>query len=261
MHPISDKELDKLFQQRFEDAEVEPSGSVWDKIADKVDREKTVKRSFSVFWMAAASVIIVTGAGLWFYKPVEVIKLQGKAQDQMAVNRADDVKLPETTETGRAVDSNQPKIAEFALTKSVGIKSENFRLKAEMPSTEWNTEIVSKQLENNAASTNTGKKVNAQIALQTKQEAKIPARYTGDQSKLDVTQPDMIAKAEIPDDNTEFEKEVSTPKKIRSIGSLVNFVIAKVDKRDDKIIEFKDGEEGSSLSGINLGLVKFKSRK
>jgi hypothetical protein len=29
MHPISDKDLDKLFQQRFENLKVEPSKEVW----------------------------------------------------------------------------------------------------------------------------------------------------------------------------------------------------------------------------------------
>ena len=56
--------------------------------------------------------------------------------------------------------------------------------------------------------------------------------------------------------------ESEAPKiKIRSIGSLVNFVIAKVDHREDKIIEFEDNDEGSEVSGINLGVLKFKSRK
>lgn len=257
MHPISDKELDKLFQQRFEGAEVVPSKGVWGKIAGRVNRETAEKKSFSVFWVAAASVVIVIGAGLWFYRPVEVIELQGAPKDQVALNKTEDVKRPETTEPGKIVESNHPKIAEFTLAKSAGIKSGNFKLKEET----LNTEIVSKQLVIDVASTNTSKKVIAESTFQTKQEAKISARYTGDQSKLDVTQADMIAKAEMPDVNTEFEKEISTSKKIRSIGSLVNFIIAKVDKRDDKIIEFKDGEEGSVVSGINLGLVKFKSRK
>jgi hypothetical protein len=57
------------------------------------------------------------------------------------------------------------------------------------------------------------------------------------------------------------ENELRGQKKIRSIGSLVNFVIAKVDKREDKLIEFKDSDEGSEVSGINLGLVKIKSKK
>ena len=48
--------------------------------------------------------------------------------------------------------------------------------------------------------------------------------------------------------------------KIKSVGSLINFVISRVDKREDKIIEFKDGKEGSAVSVINLGLIKFKSR-
>jgi hypothetical protein len=91
---------------------------------------------------------------------------------------------------------------------------------------------------------------------------KVPSRYSGDQSELDVTQPDMMAKAEFTEDEEYIEEnELRGQKKIRSIGSLVNFVIAKVDKREDKLIEFKDSDEGSEVSGINLGLVKIKSKK
>jgi len=41
----------------------------------------------------------------------------------------------------------------------------------------------------------------------------------------------------------------------------VNFVIAQVDKREDKLIEFTESDEGTEVSGINLGLLKIKSKK
>jgi hypothetical protein len=57
MHPISDKDLDKLFQQRFENLELEPSNNVWGKISSTLDNKVSGKQSFSTIWMAAASVI------------------------------------------------------------------------------------------------------------------------------------------------------------------------------------------------------------
>jgi hypothetical protein len=98
--------------------------------------------------------------------------------------------------------------------------------------------------------------------VQPKKSVKVPNRYSGDQSALDVTQPDMLAIADFSEDEVNpDETEVRGQRKIRSIGSLVNFVIAKVDKREDKLIEFKDSDEGSEVSGINLGLVKIKGKK
>lgn len=256
MHPISDKELDKLFQQRFEDLEIEPSEAVWGKITGKMDRQKTGKGSFSAFWMAAASVIVVISAGLWFYRPVEVIKLQGNSE--MAQIKADIPQLPETNEPLNEPETEPAKRTEFTLANSAGIRSGEYKLSEESPLAETISELpVEKEV--NVIASSPVKKSNTP---QPKQVVKIPARYAGDQSKLDVTQPDMMAKADLPQEEIRSEEPQKTGhKKIRTIAGLVNFVIARVDKREDKIIEFKEGEEGSEVSGINLGLVKFKSRK
>jgi pectate lyase len=47
--------------------------------------------------------------------------------------------------------------------------------------------------------------------------------------------------------------------KIKSVGDLVNFVVAKVDKREEKIIKVSKTDEGDNqITGINLGLFKFR---
>lgn len=254
MHPISDKELDKLFQQGFEGAHFQPSEDLWLKIADKMDRKKKVK-TFPVFWMAAASVVLVISAGLWFYRPVEVIRLQGAPQE-MANNSAGNIDFSSSDESTasepvhsgtKGLNSPDGKAA-----NAVSLKLDDVKPVLEAPKT-------SKQTAEIITVSNSTKK-NSQEILQTRKEVKVPPRYTGDQSKLDVTQPDMIARVDIPETDVVVIPEQGPPRKIRSIGSLVNFVISKVDHREDKIIEFKDGEEGSEVSGINLGVVKLKSR-
>lgn len=254
MHPISDKELDRLFQQRFEDAQFQPSEDVWLKIADKMDQKKKVK-IFPVFWMAAASVLLVISAGLWFYRPVEVIRLQGAPKEMVK-------KIPKnsgfnlsTESTASEPDNQDVKGLNFPDGKAanaVSLRLDDVKPVLEVPKTSKQTaEII---IANNST------KKNSQEILQPRKEVKVPQRYAGDQSTLDVTQPDMIASADIPETDIAVVPEQNSPRKIRSIGSLVNFVISKVDHREDKIIEFKDGEEGSEVSGINLGLVKLKSR-
>ena len=67
--------------------------------------------------------------------------------------------------------------------------------------------------------------------------------------------PQVIAQVPIKD------KPAQQPKKhgIRNFGDIVNLVVAKVDKRKDKVIEFSDDDEdGSSITGINLGVIKVK---
>ena len=254
MHPITDKELDKLFQQRFEDAEFQPSADVWGKITAKMDRKEKVRKPFTVFWMAAASVVVVLGASLWFYRPVEVIKLQGTSHE-MVLNTPES---PITDlGTGAAkLDPHQPEIKGFDFSKLLAAEEKSFNTPEEVTLPEKLVNQISKQ--DVLASNNVVRRNTSEIAQPSK-EVKVP-RYTGDQSKLDVTQADMIASAEVVSDELIPETQQSAPKRIRSVGSLVNFVISKVDRREDKIIEFKDGDEGSEISGINLGLIKLKSR-
>ena len=96
---------------------------------------------------------------------------------------------------------------------------------------------------------------------------KVPTRYSGDQSSLDLSQPDLsradlIASNNNQDRNSADEFNSNTKnRKVRGVGGLVNFVISQVDKREDKLIEFTESDEGTEVSGINLGLLKIKSKK
>jgi hypothetical protein len=51
---------------------------------------------------------------------------------------------------------------------------------------------------------------------------------------------------------------------IHSLGSLINTIVAKIDKREDKLIEFTDNEDDdseSTITGINLGIIKKKKQQ
>ena len=50
--------------------------------------------------------------------------------------------------------------------------------------------------------------------------------------------------------------------KIRNVGDLINFVVEKVDKREQKFLQFKsDDDDNSSLVAINIGPFKLNARK
>jgi hypothetical protein len=261
MHPISDKELDKLFQQRFGDLEIEPSAAVWEKITGTMDQKRR-KSAFPSFWMAAASIVVLISAGLLYFRPQEVIRLQGSSE--MAQNMEENSSRPEPSEP--SVSINEPfngtqtektDLPDFNLVNASEVKSSEYPLVQKAPISEPEVKVPAPEPVVIAAEP--VKKVNA---VQPKKSVKVPNRYSGDQSALDVTQPDMLAIADFSEDEVNpDETEVRGQRKIRSIGSLVNFVIAKVDTREDKLIEFKDSDEGSEVSGINLGLVKIKGKK
>jgi hypothetical protein len=261
MHPISDKDLDKLFQQRFENLKVEPSNEVWGKISNTLDNKVSGKQSFSTFWMAAASVIVVITAGLWFTRPVEKTKLQSsspiiaKEKVQVSVPQLTKESITEPVQQEPILIEPKPRLTEFVIEKPT---ESNYKLLTEISQARPELKPAVEQAPIVIASAI----VKKTIATLPKQLVNVPERYSGDQSLLDVTQADMITKVDRPEEHILDEERVHNGhKRIRSIASLVNFVIAKVDKREDKLIEFKDGVEGSEVSGINLGLVKIKSKK
>ena len=263
MHPISDKELDKLFQQRFGDLEIEPSEAVWNKITITLDQKKRRGAILPSLWMAAASIVVLISAGLMYFSPQEVIKLHGNSEITQNLEETSSpakqneliAAIAEPQNFDQTIPVNS---TDFSFESTSGIIS------SEYPSIQTSSVVepeikLPAEAEPVLISSAVVKKVNP---VQPKKVLKVPSRYSGDQSELDVTQPDMMAKAEFTEDEEYIEEnELRGQRKIRSIGSLVNFVIGKVDKREDKLIEFKDSDEGSEVSGINLGLVKIKSKK
>lgn len=238
MQATPDKDFDKLFQEKFQTFEVEPSSAVWRGIASELDKGK--KKTFPVFQMiaVAATVLVVLSTGLWLFSPKEKIRLHGKAdlviQDEESGNNVSKplVKIIDTTK--RRLKSSV-KIAEPTLAISSKPTAEE-KIIVQEPSRLAETPV--KEAE-------PAKPVNI-----TPKEEKPKAMtdqpilaFVGDQS----TAPD--------------KKDAEQQRRVKTVGDLVNFVIGKVDPREDKIIQFKNDEEGGSeVSGINLGLLKFKSR-
>ena len=264
MHPISDKDLDKFFQKRFGEFEMEPSEAIWGRISETMSQTHKKKALGSFFWMAAASVIILISAGLWFYRPVEVIELRGDGEMvNLPLNSSE---LPLVND-GNSVNEDlkkeeellQPQVKVHQVTVVPTIHSEEIHLPTSLPLEEPEIKLHAVKEVLVAEVVPAPKKTGISKPVD---EPKVPNRHIGDLSTLDVTQPDMMAKAYLPEEESAFSDEEGRGlTKIRSVGSLLNFVIARVDKREDKLIEFKDGNEGSEISGINLGLVKIKGKK
>lgn len=246
MQPIRDKDLDKLFKQRFEDLEESPSAESWKRITNALNKTNKKRYSYSV-WMAAASAAMIVAAGLWFYKPTEIIKLQGKPETRIAVNKTE---IPPITEI---LDDSHSQVADAIVAQKKPVQrnkersSQKTKVYVQQVLKQANTkEVIIENLQ-------------ASPALIAKQENKLPIKTTKNTVVTEIKAPVYITQTEV--SRTEDNLTEETPKpRIKSVGGLVNFVISRVDKREDKIIEFKDGNEGSEISGINLGLFKFKNR-
>lgn len=239
-----DKDIDRLFQERFEALEMAPENLVWDKISKKLDESQSKKQMNPAIWKAAASILVFLSAALWFYRPQEVIKLHGKSDANLArIESTEPIIL--TAESVSKVDQ----IAEITVRK--------YRSKKRSPNEHTHSKhaevFLSSQKVESATKGSTNYRPGSNEVIEPVQIETIYASVPENTNQVVMTTKLDFAESQL--------LESESPKiKIRSIGSLVNFVIAKVDHREDKIIEFKDNDEGSEVSGINLGVLKFKSR-
>lgn len=236
------KEFDKLFRDQFADAEIEPSANLWADIEKKLEPKR--KKVFPIYWMAAAAVVIAFTAMLLLQKE-EKIKLHGKSDVIANVVENEPIDLPEV-EPNKSQSTTENVVAHKVLANTK------------------KTKIVLKQLvENNFK--------NFDVALQPSQPNNhLPIKQTEVKALeiLPIEKPlnneVMIAQVEPQKDLTENvigETETTERKGIRNVGDLVNFVVNKVDKRENKLIKFNtDDDDNSSIIGINIGFVKLNKK-
>lgn len=248
MQHMPDKEFDKLFKDRFADAEIEPSVNLWANIEQQLAPKR--KRVIPIYWMAAAGVAIAITAMLVFQK-TDKITLRGT--DGIA-----NVTTPSSDENLMANDTDTT--ANLPITKQMGNESR-------IASSAVKTPVVKAQ-ENKTPEINLKNIqepvqpmiVNNRLPIK-QQEVKpldvAPIKET------QVENPIVIAAADTKEninDNT-ISEAGSERKGIRNVGDLVNFVVEKVDKRDKKLVRFNtDDDDNSSIIGINIGFLKFNKK-
>jgi len=82
-----------------------------------------------------------------------------------------------------------------------------------------------------------------------------PTALAMEQPVINDRQPAAV-NARVPD------KAAGKKRGISGLGGLINAIVAKVDKREDKLVEFTESnDDGALLSGVNLGLLKIKKQQ
>jgi hypothetical protein len=253
---MQDKEFDKIFNSKFEDFEVEPSAMVWDNIAEELGGKKT-KVAIMPWLSIAATVLVVLGAGVFFLQKGEPVKSQPKDNKLVASH----VEAPTT------VTPVQP--VETIIAKPI----EN------VASTVKHQHSVIQSVNNPVNSVdNTPEPVVKTDPVKPIDQPQLIAAVIDPASthvSTTATVPDVMLAPKMLDAAPQIEKPVmasaekqtTAPVKkrgIRNLGGLINALVAKVDKREDKLIEFSesdDDENGSDLTGVNLGLIKIKKQQ
>lgn len=259
MKVYQDKEFNGFFKSSFEDFEVSPTSQSWDKIAKELDRKPSKK--YLVFWIAAANVVVLLGIGIGlFTKPNELIKLKAKPVQNTIANHEQHTKVEAFAEQ---ITASKTKIT---------AQIERVEDQILLASTDQK-EVNAQQLETNINEMNVTAKADVLVIANTNEgiaRVKPSKRIqsVAQQMIVDVSTQNNINSYNIrkitlaqktidetlPENNTFNRKKL----KIKSVGDLVNFIVAQVDKRDDKIIKIsKTDESDNEITGINLGLFKF----
>lgn len=233
MHDRSDKAFDRLLRDKFSNFSETPSPAVWEQLSRSLDQSP--KKRFPYAWLSAAAVLIFAAIGLWLNSPSPIQENQPSvnAGVQMPEPKSPNANLPTDQESN--VRSHSVKV-EPVITRETKNTPPHFQLavqpKTDLPviETVLNTPELVVREDSSPKTADASPQLNAAIAPNT---SEMPAE--------------------------EFPESPS--QRGGSLGRLVNKLVAKIDSREDKLIEVsEDAGEGLRITGLNFGLVKMKNR-
>lgn len=293
---MQDKEMDELFRAKLDNLEIQPSDKVWKGIVVELDGNKR-KRSLVPVLRIAAGITVFIAVGLFFMlkgnKPGDNqmanhagVKQQGielSAKGENADGEGNEENMLQSKQSNQqiAAEVKQQETEHAKIANTIGNKKDN------------KTKDDGIAVSNKLAVANNSKHRAGKIV----QPSTIEAKEVEQERSLPVEQQTLAAlpekeikptQAVVPDEplNTvkpvipgadDFKtgnkvtvvslpvKPAKTPVKkhgIHTFGDLINVVVAKVDKRQDKVIHFSDTDDDeSNITGINLGFVKVKKEE
>ncbi|MFM6954794.1 MAG: hypothetical protein ACKOWL_07390 [Sphingobacteriaceae bacterium] len=222
--------FDKVLKDKLGEVSVAPSPHVWQNIAEKLEQRQQKKRTMYPWLGLAASVLLISLGAWWFFSLNEAqVKLGALVKVQKKPTGSSEVQLG----------------SEENLLAKEGEHLVSVKAKLKAPLAQ-NVVVLA-----NAPVTIVEPKTTA-IVLQEEQIANL--------TEVPPIEPSTVRSG--PEEITSAAAEPSatkrSKKRIRSLSDLVNFVVATVDTREDKIVETSSDEGGLSLISLNVGPVKIK---
>jgi hypothetical protein len=255
---MRDNELDKLFQA-LNDHEIEPSAHVWTGITARLDADKR-KRSLVPFLSIAAGIILLVTIGILFIpKTVQVNDQHPSkkmAKNTLPVNKVDLVVLQADQQ-----NKNDKKVVIAPVNSLASVKN----IKAGKGTVPHKKAIMPDQKPDITKSADEPELVLAARGNDLVNPA-VPdidnaIKPTVDNVHILESKPQLAA-MQLPSVNKTKTSAPVKKRRIRSLGDVFNVMIAAVDKREDKIIEFSNtDEDDATITGVNLGIIKVKKEK
>ncbi len=248
---MSDKDFDQLFNSKLTDLEIEPSAKVWSNINNDLSNKAAGKKKAIPYMRIAAAIIAIMGVSLFFIRPdTEKIKLHGPDTNSVIEHTS----VKSSNPSGLSSSNNIIITPEDNIEIKHIVQSYKHLTKHNK---DVNAPVISKPVDSvqyvAVSDPNQAIDIHSKTSMQNSITTTImyaPVSSNNDKA----IQPVGL--------KSQAQNIVAKPKgkKIRSLGDLLNVVIAKVDKREDKIIEFTDSgdDDTFNISGVNLGLIKVK---
>jgi hypothetical protein len=261
---MQDNDFDNLFRTKLDGLEVEPSARVWNNISAEVSGPQ--KRRLSPVWSIAATTVILMSAAAWFLtdKPVKVqqnrVAIQKKQSviiDGPAKNKEASTPVAVQKEASVSGD-NSIAINKLARVKQGILKRVNATAEAEKQD---KAQPLNKDIAAPVVNLAT-QPVLAAVPAQSEHKAVVPDMSLSSPQLTATENSNQPAVTKVTEPVMASQPERKKKRGIHTLGGLINAVIAKVDKREDKLIEFTETDDDQAdITGINLGLFKVKKEK
>lgn len=258
---MQDKEFDDLFRSKLGDFEVQPSAEVWQNIDAELNDKK--KKSIFPILSIAASVLILLTAGILFIPKKGVVK-HNKPDTNRVVKANPSAVKPENSNPVNSSETEREQLAAVEAPVKTTTKADQPEIKTNAVEQKeqanisiTKTEIVSHEDQPIIASAGTPKQIEI-----VKQEPIALTEATSKENKTVVDNSAISLPAQpvlAANQPAKTAKPAVKKRGIRNFGDIVNLVVAKVDKRKDKLIQFSDADDDESvISAVHLGALKIK---
>ncbi len=224
--------FDKVFKDKLGEVSVAPSPQVWENISASLEPKQQKKRVIYPWLGLAASVLLVSLGAWWFFpmnqaplSTVKVVKVQ-----QMPIR---------STNPELIAQENLPKKEVVHIAKPLVIdKVAQLQQDLVLPPSSVST---------------VEPKPSAAVLQPEQQQVAVLNELPAIEPSTILNTPDQAVLA-----NAQPSATKPAKKRIRSLSDLVNFVVAKVDNREEKVLETSSDGAILSLTSLNVGPIKFK---
>ncbi len=253
----SDKELDDLFNSKLSGFEAEPSANLWQNIAAELDGEPKKKSLIPVLRIAAGVLALLSVGLFWMQANKQLVQKripQKVAKVKLKPVQKEEIVRPKTNVRQKTM------LPLMAKNKSVKEPSHQSARKLAVIKSKEKPELKAAETVRHSINQNNQPE---QLAVLPQNKAVVPDENVALKLQTAETSEEIIKAEPVLTAKTKPETVVVKRKGIRNVGDLVNLVMAKVDKRPNKLIEFSNNDDGdeSNVTGINLGIISIKKEK